>query len=136
MAKYHITHSCGHTVTHNIVGTNAHGERDRREQQLTSQVCSDCYRAEQTAAAVEANAGLPALSGSEKQIAWAESIRAKAVASLEEARAQINHEHPLATRAGELIDDVLAQSEARYWIDNRGCRYDMAWLASKIQGGE
>jgi len=134
MAKYHITHSCGHTVTHNIVGTNAHGERDRREQQLTSQVCAECYRAEQTAAAVEANAGLPALSGSAKQIAWAESIRAKAVASLEEARAQMNSEHPLAAKAGELVDGVLAQSEARYWIDNRGYRYDMAWLASKMRG--
>lgn len=44
MAKYQITHTCGHTETHEIFGTNSHGERDRKEAWFATTLCSDCYK--------------------------------------------------------------------------------------------
>lgn len=43
MAQYQVTHSCGHTVTHQIYGTNSHGERDRKVQWLRGRTCKACY---------------------------------------------------------------------------------------------
>lgn len=77
MAKYDVTHTCGHTVEIEQFGP----EQARREAraQMRQHPCLACRNAE--AAAANAEAGLPALTGSPKQIAWAESIRAKAVAN-------------------------------------------------------
>jgi len=47
--KYSITHCCGHTEEHDIIGTNAHGERDRKIAWYETTLCRDCYIKEQTA---------------------------------------------------------------------------------------
>jgi hypothetical protein len=83
MAKYYITHSCGHEATHDLL--DPINGRESRAAWLEKQPCMDCKRAAENAAAKEANAGLPALEGNEKQIAWAESIRAKKIAAAEAA---------------------------------------------------
>lgn len=77
MAKYEITHSCGHSETVNICGTNVHGERESRAEYLASMPCRECRnRAETERARVIADdAGMPRLAGTEKQVAWAERIR-------------------------------------------------------------
>lgn len=41
--KYEITHTCGHTSTKNITGTNVHGERDRKVAYHESTPCDTCY---------------------------------------------------------------------------------------------
>lgn len=56
----------------------------------------------------EINAALPELSGSEKQIAWANDIRAKAMAK---------------AKTQEEKDAIAKQTESRYWIDNRSRYY-------------
>lgn len=43
MAKYTITHACGHTTTQQIYGTNSHGERDRKIKWWESVDCPQCY---------------------------------------------------------------------------------------------
>lgn len=83
MAKYNITHSCGHTQEHQIYGTNRHGERDRKVEWLENNLCGECYKAEMTAWATESNKQWPELVGSEKQIAWAMRIRASIYPQLE-----------------------------------------------------
>lgn len=92
MAKYQITHACGHVVEHQIFGSNSKGQRDNKREWLAGQVCTECYKAEQAAKHAESNAqsaaankaaNLPELSGSVKQVAWAESIRAEKVAALD-----------------------------------------------------
>ena len=91
MSIYKITHSCGHTVEHQIYGTNVHGEREKKAAWLESRLCYDCYKqaeAEKAAKASE-DANLPELTGSEKQIAWATDIRAKAAFAINEMRAKI-----------------------------------------------
>lgn len=132
MAKYDITHSCGHTITHQICGTNVRGERDSKKTWLESRDCSECYRKAQADKAAADNQDLPALSGSAKQVAWAETIRAASKKSLEEARNIINPDHPKAAEVADLIDATLAKTEARYWIDNRGIAFDARWIAKQI----
>lgn len=93
MAKYTIKHICGHTQVHQIYGTNSHGERDRKQAWLATCLCEDCYKAQQQAerdaknaesAKANAEAHLPTLTGTPKQIAWAETIRAEKIKKLNE----------------------------------------------------
>lgn len=79
MAKYDVTHACGHTTTYQLVGPNR--QREYRLGRLESEECSACRNARQNAESAEAakKVGLPALAGTEKQIAWAETVRASLV---------------------------------------------------------
>lgn len=125
MAKYHITHACGCAVTHNLVGTNVNGERERKAEWLASRLCAECYRREQNEQAAAANKDLPALTGSEKQIAWAETIRAQAMTEIAARRERIaaaltqGAQKDVADRLTAILDAAAAQTEAKYWIDNR-----------------
>lgn len=76
MAKYTVTHSCGHEREYQLYGK--HTERDRKLEWLEAQECPACRKAREIERATE-GVELPALEGSPKQIAWAESIRAKFV---------------------------------------------------------
>ena len=85
MAKYTIKFSCGHTEERQLFGK--HSDRERKIQYFEeSGLCTECWKAEQglqqkreNAEAAEENAkkGMAKLEGSEKQVAWAESIRRK-----------------------------------------------------------
>lgn len=137
MSKYQITHSCGCTVTHNIVGTNVNGERERKAAWLADRACTECYRKEQQTKAAESNKDLPTLTGSDKQIAWAEQIRAQAAKSLCAVKEHVaaNHDKDPANADKLLatIDSTLAQTESRYWIDNRANAFDARWVISQIK---
>ena len=78
MAQYSVTFSCGHTETIHLYGKEK--ERYRRIEYFEEHgICSACYaarRAEERAALLAA-AAAPALTGTEKQIKWAEDIRAR-----------------------------------------------------------
>lgn len=94
MAKYYVTHSCGHEICHQLVGK--HSDRERKEEWLASVPCLECKQEEddrarddhnQQSAKENAAAGLPSLIGTEKQVAWAETIRKDLVARLDAAEA-------------------------------------------------
>jgi hypothetical protein len=88
MTKYHLdcsTDGCKETVL--FVGVGSAGA-SRVKWLNGKKPCDTCkksaYDAENTKAAEEnQGAGLPALVGSEKQVAWAETIRAKRIAKME-----------------------------------------------------
>ena len=91
MSKYTVTRKCGHQEVINIGGKCS--ERDRKAEWEERRLCYDCWKAEQQAkreaenkAAAEAakENNLPELSGSEKQIAWAETIRSAMFNSAQE----------------------------------------------------
>ena len=119
MAKYDVTHACGHQQTHQLVGP--HKDRERKVGWLETTDCSECYQAErlrQREAALEAAVvqakefELPALVGSEKQIAWAIQLRADFVAQLE-------------TDAESVCMEILRwrsaeQEEFREWCAEKG----------------
>ena len=123
-----IGRHCGHTETVQIYGTNVRGERERRAEWLATQPCSDCVGAQRaeyrqasavvlTAQAVAA--GLPALTGTPKQVAWAESIRMRLLDDLRAA----SERGPQRDRAGGIMAVYIRAAspvtEARDWIDHR-----------------
>lgn len=107
---HRITHSCGHQQEHYIIGEYA-ADYHRQAARLSRGKCDDC-RMQATAliasqtrtAALEL--GLVPLEGSPKQIAWAETIRAKRISVL-----QRNND--------EAVIVVARIADAKWWIERR-----------------
>lgn len=141
MSQYTIVRRCGHTETIQIYGKVA--DRQGKADWEATRLCAECYKAEQAAQRAAENAaaaesaqaaGLPALAGSEKQIAWAESIRKVAadgvadfrtriIGAMERAKAE-GRTLPATAEAAKvaaeaIFAELLANAEAKYWIDNR-----------------
>lgn len=132
MAWNTITHSCGHTEDHQLYGPGRN--REWRAKCMAAEPCSSC-RAEALAAenrqAAQSNAasGLPALTGTEKQIAWAETIRhAKLDTAGKALSGELTGAH-LSAFWGDadltdpdlpfVVDALQAQTSASWWIDHR-----------------
>lgn len=147
MTKTVINHTCGHSSIENLQGP--YKGREERAAYLAGRICPDCYRAEQDAARAAAAAaaaeqaqaaGLPALSGSTKQIAWAEQIRAKAateLAALEAAFAAAEAAgkgDPAAIALGRAImAETLSRTSAAAWIDGRDTTHSRDWLSRAVK---
>jgi len=126
-----ITATCGHRYNEQMYGP--HKGRDSRVKWLSERICPDCLAAERASEAAKAgerakSSGLPALTGSPKQIVWAEQIRQTALPRIAEALAQarsrikagLNAEQ--ATRADrylEIIEGMGGNASAVWWIDHR-----------------
>jgi len=116
MAWENITHCCGHVVRHQIYGKVS--ERENKASWLAEKPCTECWKAEQEAKRAEENARalgqakileLPELTGTPKQVAWATTIRAKALEGLEKELAKPN-----------LAPQIVAvETSAKWWIENR-----------------
>jgi hypothetical protein len=136
--QYQIDHVCGHTVTHQLFGKMR--DREQKIAWLKRQPCLDCLRAQEYTEAQEyANqVGLPDLVGSDKQVAWAMTIRHQAVQRLDEYRVRLTgqitqaadrqfpdpteRETRMATAFAQLenqITAIRARTSAKYWIDRR-----------------
>lgn len=125
MAQYNIHHTCGHEEAVQIYGTNVHGERQRKAEWLESKPCRDCER---KAMRDENLAGAAELEGSEKQVSWANDLRAKAIGDIKAKLAKIDTQYIAAPQdwkdaqrtAGEaIITAMLAETSAKTIIDNR-----------------
>ncbi|MDW4912628.1 hypothetical protein [Streptomyces californicus] len=126
--KLPIDHVCGHRATADIGGTDVRGERARTAAWLAEQPCPECRRdarergrAEEAeaAAATARERGWPSLSGSVKQVAWAETIRAAAITAMgERITARVGEERGRAA-VESWTAVALRQTEAAWWIDNR-----------------
>lgn len=119
MARYDVTHACGHVAVHNLIGPRR--SREWRIKQLEEELCRECWLEEQRRKNEEAAAAnkadeLPPLEGTEKQILWAESIRREALDGLAKF---IDHER-FADRMGRLIERLAMETSASWWIDHRG----------------
>ena len=84
MAYREIKHECGHTDRVQLYGK--HSNRDIEAERLERQDCANCLKAKKEKKIAEENeisaklaelVGLPILTGSAKQVAWATSIRQK-----------------------------------------------------------
>lgn len=80
--KYNVTYSCGHTATVELFGKNA--DRENKLKWMSEKgLCPECYKAflrqddKEKAEEVlsESKLTLPTLTGTEKQIAYAEELR-------------------------------------------------------------
>lgn len=109
-----IKHSCGHEQTHESYEMFA-ADIERQATRLARQKCKTCYSASKKAAeesqvAVDVTAitglALAGLEGSPRQVAWAETIRVKRIATL---RRKGHNE----------VGRLAAVAEAKWWIDHR-----------------
>lgn len=78
MAKYTVKFSCGHVAEVNLYGLEV--ERQRKIRHMREcWLCPACYEQSKMdeIASLETALGLPALTGSEKQVQWARSLRAE-----------------------------------------------------------
>lgn len=104
-----VTHSCGHQQSHALFGAFA-ADVERETRRLARRTCSACYR-EALARSAQANDALllelplALLEGSDKQVSWAETIRAKRIAAL--------------IKANGGVAPLAAQRQAKWWIDHR-----------------
>ncbi|WP_454887267.1 hypothetical protein [Sphingomonas oryzagri] len=104
-----VTHSCGHQQSHALFGTFA-ADIEREARRLARRTCAACYREKRTHAAqadtvLLLDLPLASLEGSDKQVSWAETIRARRIAALIKAAGDVA---PLAGRR-----------DAKWWIDHR-----------------
>ncbi|WP_305043864.1 hypothetical protein [Geoalkalibacter sp.] len=149
MAKYQVEcPACNATSTVRLYGPSRDRQYKLEKWDWTCDTCKERQRQDENTRAASANseAGLPALTGTEKQIGWAETIRAErigeidqAVASYEGKLASLNDERR--RRADEVaVEDGFASIEeslscvreaaellrsersAHWWIDNRTTR--------------
>lgn len=117
MEKVAIRHTCSHLVIH-----HAHGDPSavsRYASQLTRQECPDCQwrHAREYARA----RGLPDVTwGSDRQIAWAEVIRARVLQEIDRCMTE-----PQPAQR-EAVEQLARCARARYWISRR--RVDPAVL--------
>lgn len=124
MAKYSITHTCGHTETVALFGPEK--DRSRRIATLESRDCPACYKASQneTGAAVQAENDLPALVGTEKQIAYAASLRGKrfpvflaTAQAMRDDFGQRNAPPELTALLERVLTEVRQETSATFWIE-------------------
>jgi len=129
--------SCGCEWEMEIRGYRKEAEREAVE--LAKEPCPDCAesRRKRTAAACEANAGLPALTGSPKQIAWSETIRAQAISQLQALFQQLEKNSYLNDAKREaaktLITERINCADAKTWIDERRTAFNLAWLIREME---
>lgn len=134
---------CGEWVR--VDGHNR-ADADRKAQwaEASGKLCYDCYSQEKAArieierkdaleaamAAKEA-AGLPDLKGSEKQVAWAETIRAEQREKLLEALPKALTPQ-IEAYFKEDIDAYLAETSAHTWIERRNNPVGGRWLGERL----
>lgn len=134
-----IRHACDHVMLHPFYGDDDFTWDDRAEQ-LGNAPCRLCAAEEmekerrQQADEARLHArerGLPPLEGSEKQVAWAETIRLNAFGAVDNvlkwadrvhdqaAEEDPDHWHDTRRAIDRAIEYLEEQVEARWWIDHR-----------------
>lgn len=134
-----ITHACGHEQIHYLAGFASQQERKARWLETTK--CTTCFlatkQAEQAEAAVRdgaaiAHLDLPSLTGSDRQVAWATTLRASRFCSF--------GTRPVIDENGYQV--CVLVTDAKWWIDHRAltdhelleeaerCAVEMSILAS------
>lgn len=119
MAKIKLTltcRCCGKTFIHEHFCNNR-ASADNYEEWAKGNVdtCPECYKAsmvakrEQEAQAAISGIDMVHLNGTEKQVAWANTIRAEAVASVMKLKPN-----------DKFFKMVNSKTEAKWWIDHRG----------------
>lgn len=151
MAKYSITYKCGHTCDTQLFGTYKSRER-YIEWAKDNKFCPECAEAnvrecrrkENEASAQEAQErGYIELQGSPKQVAWANSIRSKAIAVIDEVKESFDAKVKRYLPSQDIIDKnyaafnnimdvILAIEDSKVFIDRyRDFRVSEArWILS------
>lgn len=124
MAKYDVTYTCGHTGVIGLVGPGK--QREWRLEREAEKLCPECWEAEKQRQREEENRAaaeaakeqeLPALTGTDKQIAWAETIRQKLLERIGKSLSNVKEE--CKEDAMMALDRITQQASSSWWIDHR-----------------
>ena len=130
MAKHTIVRACGHEAQVKVRGPIPNRERKlESERQRICRRCSIENQRSEAEAAAEAD-DLPALAGTPKQIAWALTIRHKALADAEGYLDHLRNSGQLKGRVGRdvelfeaqkerMLEPLKALTDASWWIVRR-----------------
>lgn len=110
--KFEIVHSCGHVENVTMFGPMK--ERYAKVERMESEPCAHC-RAE-AAAKRDAERGLVALEGSDKQVAWASDIRYRLVSDIDAIAATADAKTKKAVE--KAVEAVSCRADASWWIEN------------------
>jgi hypothetical protein len=112
MAKYTLSHSCGHSVDVDLRPSDV----AYKTHKIESSKCIACERLEKSACATQAakDQGLPVLVGTEKQIAYAEVIRQRIIPELKSSLAE--YEDASAEQRAAVLGHICSKTDAAYWI--------------------
>lgn len=109
-----IIHACGHEQAHHLTGFES--QQERKAKWLKTTTCRDCFvakkRAEEVAAAALSAAAvshlvLPPLTGTDRQISWASTVRNKRLAALTNSNSDAD------------CNACLRITDAKWWINCR-----------------
>ncbi|RZL84874.1 MAG: hypothetical protein EOP66_02265 [Sphingomonas sp.] len=109
-----IIHACGHEQAHYLTGFDS--QQERKAKWLKTTTCRDCFVAEKRAKDVAAAAFnsaavshlvLPPLTGTDRQISWASTIRTKRLAELTKPNSDAD------------CNACLRVTDVKWWIDSR-----------------
>jgi len=122
-----IIHACGHEQAHYLTGYDS--QKERKAKWLKTTTCRDCFvadkRAEEVAAAALSSVAvshlaLPPLTGTDRQISWASTIRIKRLAALTNSNSDAD------------CNACLRVTDAKWWIDCRNLT-DVDLMAAAIR---
>lgn len=122
--KYQVTGSCGHTYTTQLFGPGKN--REYWLNRLADEPCDECKEAARKTQIEKENAesaawaldlGLPELTGSPKQIAWAESIRKTIYTEFDKLEDKIKDSFK--ERWEAFRREVFLHEEAKWYIENQ-----------------
>lgn len=120
MAKYDVTHKCGHKREVQQFGKET--DRTRKREWMATQLCPNCQKDKdlEDARVFAFEQHLPAfVSGSEAQQNWAQRIRHT---FLVDAMSYIDREKPdemTKTYFNKALELVRTQQDSRWWIDKK-----------------
>ena len=138
MAKYTVEYKCGHTGTVELFGKTS--DREWRLEQLAKGICPDCEEAELRKVIAEFNAEreLPALSGTDRQVAWADKLRMYAIRMIEDGYGMMSDGSPDKDPMSQVLQEMYSISDARFWIDHRddGKYVIVSTVAKRIKNKE
>lgn len=130
MKKFTVIHTCGHTATHGYSGREA--ELRQREAWLARQPCQECWRKQQGEHARQqtSSLNLAPLEGEVNVVAWAEVIRAKALAHNQEflermialSKTDSGEEdlcEVIAAASQAAMRELEAVTSAAWWVEHR-----------------
>ena len=119
-----VKYSCGHEGLLYVSGKSA-DKQEKIEWAERDGICPACYakmkREEREEARKEEahENGFPELSGSEKQINWANEIRSKFFGDLNEAIARVKINDKIQAQIDKAMEMMKTVNTSRFWIDNR-----------------
>lgn len=121
-----VNHACGHIVRKTLYNEQVAGSHAEKAAWLEMRPCDDCQQGQrrldvETWTVVR---NLPALEGSEKQVAWAMKLRKQLVIAIEsaieaEAMNVITDKVERDYLAKRVLPVVLCQNKASWWISRQ-----------------